>query len=462
VRIAVFGHVGNQNLGDEALVAAVLENVRARYPEADLYAFTSRPGDTEQRHHVPAFPVRHQSCLPPTGEDRGSNTGNPGWPARFFTWWREVSPSHPRLRGLARRIWALVHAARALPRELIFLARSYRRLQDTDVLLFAGSAQLSDYWGGPWGFPFTVFKWSLLARLCGARVAFLSMGAGPLETSVGRFFIRQALRLAHYRSYRDGDSRQCILDLGVRGEHPVVPDLVFSLATGPAAAVAPSPRRIVGINPMPVWDGDYWPRGNPAAYARYLTVLASFADWLSESGYQVQFFGTQLVVDPGAIDRVRKLMSARAAAASLVLTPRTGSIAELLAAIDGFDWVVATRYHGTLFSLICQKPVISIAYQAKSVALMRQVGLGEYALDFGDVTLEALRNRFVALAEHEAATAETLRENLPAIRRVLRTQYDRALDPGSAHHAKRRGVQSPRQDCIARAAPSARGAANPM
>src|SRR5437867_6151564 len=135
----------------------------------------------------------------------------------------------PLLPVLVRAVRRLARSALAVPQELAFLARSYRTLRGTDLVLVAGSGQLNDYWGGPWAFPFTLLKWSLLARASGAKMAFLSLGAGPLQTPLGKFFIKQALRRAHYRSYRDEDSRRCIAALGVPGEHLVVPDLVFSL-----------------------------------------------------------------------------------------------------------------------------------------------------------------------------------------------------------------------------------------
>src|SRR3989454_8667900 len=65
----------------------------------------------------------------------------------------------PVLPGLVRAARRLGNAARAVALELRFLVQSYRRLRGTDLLLVAGSQQLNDYWGGPWAFPFTLFKW---------------------------------------------------------------------------------------------------------------------------------------------------------------------------------------------------------------------------------------------------------------------------------------------------------------
>lgn len=428
----MFGHVGNQNLGDEALIAAVIQNVRRRYPDAEVRGFTGRPHDTEQRHRIPAFPIRRPNGRPnATARPEGTADTPAGWRpalAGASAGLRALLKRVPLLAALVRAARSVVQVARAIPWELMFLARSYRRLRDTDLLLVAGSGQLSDYWGGPWAYPFTLFKWSLLARASGAKVAFLSLGAGPLRTQLGKFFIKQTLRLAHYRSYRDDDSRQCIMRLGVPGEHPVVPDLVFSLHVDrPHRSAAPARRRVVGINPMPVFDDAYWPEGDPPAYGHYVRTLASFADWLVERGYGVRFFATQLLVDHRVIDGVRGLMrlTSTAGGGGRIVADRIHSVDELVSVIDGLDLVVATRYHGTLFSLIRHKPVLSIAYQRKSIELMAQMGLADYAIEIGRVTTEALRDRFLALEGHSAEFAEAVRQRLPAVRRALESQYDR-------------------------------------
>ena len=57
-RIGVFGHVGNGNLGDEAIISVVIQNIKRRYPVAEIYGFTLKPEDTRERHKIAAFPIR--------------------------------------------------------------------------------------------------------------------------------------------------------------------------------------------------------------------------------------------------------------------------------------------------------------------------------------------------------------------------------------------------------------------
>ena len=141
------------------------------------------------------------------------------------------------------------------------------------------------------------------------------------------------------------------------------------------------------------------------------------------------FFATQLLADHPVIDHVRSLMRRGLTfrGEERVIARRIGSFEELVAVIDALDLVVATRYHGTLFTLIRRKPVISIAYQRKSIELMRQVGQGENAIDIGQLTLPALQERFVALEGCGAQSAEAVRRRLPAVREALKAQYDRVF-----------------------------------
>src|SRR5580692_8203899 len=57
-KIGIFGHVGTQNLGDETIIAAVIQNIRLRYPDAEIRAFTFNPEDTNLRHGIASFPIR--------------------------------------------------------------------------------------------------------------------------------------------------------------------------------------------------------------------------------------------------------------------------------------------------------------------------------------------------------------------------------------------------------------------
>ena len=138
-----------------------------------------------------------------------------------------------------------------LRRELGFSRESFHRLQGVDMLIVPGSSQFIDGYGGAWGFPFTLLRWTVLARLSGTPICFLSLGAETLRFPLSRWMIRRTVGLANYVSLRDNVSLDRLRKQGVRRHIPIAPDL--SLAY-PAPTPDPAKRGArgpvtVGINP---------------------------------------------------------------------------------------------------------------------------------------------------------------------------------------------------------------------
>jgi polysaccharide pyruvyl transferase WcaK-like protein len=425
--IGVLAHAGTRNLGDEALVAAVLQGIRRCAPDAEIRAFTGDPDDTRARHGVAAFPIRNRRFPAPEAAParRDGRARAAELFARTKAALKAVRPLH-RALVVARR--GLV-AVRNVAAEPVFLLRSYCRLRGVRLVLVAGSQQLNDAYGGPWGFPYTLWKWSVLAKLAGAKVAFLSVGAGPIRARLSRLFVRWALALASYRSHRDTLSAELMRSLGVRGAGHVVPDLAYGLPVerGAAAARPVSSRWVVGINPVPFCDGRYWPDPDPRAYARYVATLAGFADWLAERGHRILFFPTQLRADPPVIADIREAMRAGGRSGCVLALPAITSLGDVMAAIARTDIVVANRYHGILLALLLEQPVLGLAYHGKSVELMRGMGQGQYVLEAGRCTADALIERFTALTARADAVRAAIRERVGGLREAVLAQYDRVF-----------------------------------
>ena len=217
-KVGVFGHYGNENLGDESIIEATIANIRRKQSDAEIVCFSLNPPDTEKRYGVRTYPViltdeytsrRSEIIREKTGVDAPAPAADPS-----------VRASHSGLRSLIKRIpivYPLLRWIVNLPgtlsdirHELKFLRASRAHLVGMDLLIFAGSNQFLDNFGGVWGFPYNVLKWTVLARLSGVKVAFVSVGAGPLFARTSRAMIRVAVAMADYVSYRDESSRRMI------------------------------------------------------------------------------------------------------------------------------------------------------------------------------------------------------------------------------------------------------------
>jgi polysaccharide pyruvyl transferase WcaK-like protein len=431
VRIGVFGHYGHLNLGDEAIIVALLENIRRRRPDAELCAFSDNPEDTRCRHGVPAFPIDRTtfvpgvSDVPPAeGHAAGSLDGG-GLKARL----KEIGP----LVRVVRAARGLIATMRAIWAEAKFVPTALRSLRDVDLFIVAGSNQFLDNWGGPWGFPYRVLRWSILARLSGAKLAFMSVGAGPIDRLLSRILARTALLFSHYTSFRDDASRRLIESRGFRRGGAVYPDLAHSLSVADMRGTGTAPgtlrrRPTVGINPMPMFHGFYWCYPDEAKYQRYVERLAMFSARLIREGYPVFFFGTQKDDEETFHDVHKRLREELGESATPDrLYRRCEHVSELMAALASADFVVTTRFHGTVLALLAERPVLAICYYRKARDLMREMGQTDYAIEFEDFDVDDAWRRFEILEQNRLVEQEKIRKRNVEYREALDRQYEYVL-----------------------------------
>jgi polysaccharide pyruvyl transferase WcaK-like protein len=429
-KICIISHGGTKNLGDEALFATVVQNTRLRVPDAEIIGFTINPEDSRERHGVTCYPVRRSSAIASVKESSADAVPAPATHSASSTAstdskLKQTLKAIPGLRPLLNGLRALAKGLVSAVQEPKFLLDSYRRLKGADLLLAAGGQQLNDGYGGPWGYPFTLYKWTLLAKCTGTKVALLSVGAGPIDAPLSKFFFRRTLTLVSYRSYRDAISSQLMASLGIKGSHPVFPDLVYSLRL-PAPKPAPSgaTQVVVGTNPVPFFAAHYWPIPDDARYQEYVGKLAKFVEWLDKSGHSVLFFPTQVRADAITINDIRASMNGSAKSSNLLTQGPLQNLEDLVSEISRMDLVIANRYHGILISLMMNKPVLGIAYHEKSRALLEQAGQGDYVLNIEDFKTEELVGRFKDMEANAPALKKRIAERMAPLRKALDAQYD--------------------------------------
>ena len=366
MKITVFGNFGSSNYGNELTLVTVLSHLRRMHPDAEYCCVCPNPLAVEARYGIEAVPI-----------------------------------------ALGRQLWR----ADVLRRYFSAFGLLWR----SDVFLVPGTGLLTDAYGFPdWGL-YSLFKWSVMAKVCRCRILFLSVGAGPIYSAKGRRLAKLALSLAGYRSYRDDASKRCLLDAGLRvAADPVYPDLVFGLPDSHVPSGrdrSRADRPVVGLGLM-VYAGRYSARdSSQSVYVAYMEALATFAEWLLEQGYDIRFL-TGDDDDEVVIQEFVSLLRARVGAADerrLLHQPIT-SLDELLLQLGTVDLVVATRFHNVLLALVLEKPVIAISFHHKSAALMEEMGLAEYRHDINRMDATAL----IAQFQDVEARSELLKTRIAA------------------------------------------------
>ena len=427
-RIGLWSHLGGGNLGDDATLAAAIANIRSRWPGSTLIGLTMNPGDTQARHGIPSHPLRRQTW----------SLGAEQPPQVDTTAKQKLKRSLHKYRvlfGVMRAINAVfIRAPRGLLQEIGFLFRVLHVTQSLDLLVICGGGQLFDAWGGPWGFPYTLFKWVMLARLARVQCFILNVGAGPIRHPLSRFFIKRVLRAADYISFRDPDSRALVEQLGFTGRTELVADLVYSLpleGLAPGRVPADTSKPTVGIAPMPYFDPRSIYTQDQRSHDSFISALASFGHWLQDHQYDVILFGTDLGIDPPSIRDVQGAMSStsHASGGSRLEAPRITALPELFRQMRSMRYVVTTRFHGVIFAHLLNIPVIAVSHHPKLDTLMRELGLSQYCLNIHTCDHRSLTDTFTDLVRREAQIRDQMAAQLIRYRAALAAQFDSLFSP---------------------------------
>jgi polysaccharide pyruvyl transferase WcaK-like protein len=303
-----------------------------------------------------------------------------------------------------------------------------------DLLIISGGGQLTEK-DGPWGFPYTIFKWVVLARSAGVRCVFLNVGAGPLTQPLSKFFVRRALLAADYVSLRDSKSQALVQKIGFTGESRVCPDSAYGLEV---AAVRGSAREtgsqsIVGFAPMDYCDpgpGGYQAEKDQIVYDAFIRKLASFASWLISRSHALALFGTDFGVDPKAIQDLQSALLSYHGISSRQcgVDHSVKSVRDLLVAMSGMDYVVTCRFHGVVFAHLLEKPVLAIAPHPKVAELMADLELSNYCVDARDFDASALADKFASMVANADEIKSRMATKLTRNRQLLRYQFDELFD----------------------------------
>jgi polysaccharide pyruvyl transferase WcaK-like protein len=420
--IGLLHHIGGGNLGDDATQAAVMLNIRRRWPHVTLIGFSANPDDTRKRHGIPAYAIRR------TPWSLGARAGRTEPTVKDNI--KSVLSKHRLLFRLLRAIHSVViQAPRGLAAELLFLARAFRHLRSVDLLIINGGGQLTE-WGGSWGFPYTLFKWTLLARLAKVRCVFLTVGAGPLTRPLSKFFVRRALALSSYASFRDQASHALASHIGFSGGGPIFPDSAYGLelpALGGSGSTRAPGKPVVGLAPMPYCDPRAFHEKDQGVYTSFIQKLGLFASWLVRNDYRVALFGSDIGTDPLAIEDLHRVLRTDPELAHRlhsVIDEPVISTEQLLDQMSSMDYVVTCRLHGVIFAHLLNKPVLAIAHHPKVATLMSDIGLARYCLDIRTFDPDLLIATFTALVHDSEKIKERMAERLAHYRRQFTQQFD--------------------------------------
>ena len=402
-RITFFGQFGVQNLGNECTLQAIIHNTLRRMPDVKLVCLCPVPEDTAARHNIPAF---------------SSDAASPAWLASWSSYLKAP------LRVLFFRI----------PVELLHWAKGFRLVMGSYMLIVPGTGIVSDYLTGPFGYPYELFKWSTIAKLCRARLLFVSIGVGPIYHPLSKWFINASFRFAEYRSFRDTASKEYMDGIGFHcNKDRVTPDLAFGLPRSmfPETSVGTGQNPIIGLG-LKDYDGSRSSsadRPDTDAYLDYLNTMAAFVIWLCEHQYSVRILIGDISYDSRVRWEFTNLLKERGFAPddTRIIVEPVLTVDQLVRQLATTDIVISPRFHNLVLGLMLNKPVLALSDHPKLDSLMSGLGLGDYCLALRNVDVNILVTRLVELVRDAEKLKPCIKRNVERYREALDQEYSAIL-----------------------------------
>ena len=442
-RVALLTPYDGGNLGDASIQDAMIQNLRSRLPGVRLSGISLSSVNFMKLHGVASFPL--------------SETDRP-----FYRMVRdaaaELSASEQRSIRPERPQTMPIRLARKVLRRVPFLKRgvktmqtgarearhwiaSYRFLRDLDVVIVSGGGQLDEAWGGPWGHPFALFKWAVLARIARVPYVMASVGVGTVQTTSSRLLVSAALRLACYRSYRDKSSRDLAATLfGRASRDPVVPDLAFGLSTqesrvSPSIRALAAGRSVIAISPIAFAKPHNWPQSDAELYRRYLGQLGLAMSVLLQRGYFLALVFSSCGDDESVIPDLLECLdeSAKKRIEEQTFVPRIRIWRDYIEAVSEADLLIASRLHSTILGFVSHRPTVAISFEPKVDWVMDDLGQTEYLLHIRTFVSDDIIKAIERLQPRGAQITQQLVEYQSRNATALAAQYDRLAKLATDH-----------------------------
>jgi polysaccharide pyruvyl transferase CsaB len=300
-KIGITGSYGGLNLGDEAILQSMLEQLRRELPGAEITVFSRDAEDTKRRHKVErAIPVRKLSRA-------------------------EIIPEVERL----------------------------------DLLLFGGGGIIYDAEARIY------LREVQVAKEHGVPVMLFAVGAGPLKDPTVQAAVREALDGVAAITVRERAAQQCLEEAGVHHDVVVTADpaLLLKPESLPRNALKfeglEGKRRVIGMSVRE--PGVAAPDLDPNVYH---ALLANAADFMVDRfDADILFVPMEhSVLDSQHSHAViAKMLRAQRAR---VLNGEYSS-GQILALMSRFHFVVGMRLHFLIFAALRAVPFVALPYAGK-------------------------------------------------------------------------------------------------
>jgi len=362
---------GTFNLGDEAVIASFLKNLRYLTKDVEVTIFSCDPKRTSKSHNVKSIRM-DMSVL-----------------------------------GVIKGLFTTI-----------------KTFSKMDLLVWGGGNLISDGSSQLYT-PFHLIK-ILLAKLMGKPVIAYAIGVGPLNGKLGKFLTKIIMNHVDIITVRDEESKEILKKVGVK-KPPiyVTVDPAFDLKPANKSnikkilksygikkkdkkpLIAIVPRRVFHRKSKFLFSSiipvkykvkfGFINKESKIKFKKFEETLAKVADYLVEKlNARIVFIPMQMSPeqqqqdDKISAEIIQKMKHKKSA---FIIDSYNHTIQELKGIYGKMDLVIGVRFHAIILSASMNVPIVSLPYSPKGKRLTKRLGLENYSIPVEKVEYEILINK---------------------------------------------------------------------
>ena len=360
--ILISGGYGNGNAGDEALMTAMLEQLRKIVQTNNISIFSDDV----------SYSSRHYSN-------------------ENFIYSGRFGILDKSMKGILKLNWIL---------------KAFTKLIRCDVFLTGGGTILQDQ-THPLFIPFWLSK-IFFAIILQKKTMMYGIGAGPITTKIGKYGTRYILNKMNYVTLRGHYSYNTLLKIGInKNKMEITADPALSLSCPDDEEInkilkVESSKNVMEKNykvgfVIRRWYVSHrkslseksWVKDGEKSYNRLICEMAKFADYFAKEKNAKIFFIPMSIKEPNddrlaAMDVIERMKEKNSA----VILRNDYSPNQAKGIIGKMNFIVGMRFHSLVFFSEFLKPMIGIAYGKKTFDFMGELDLNKFVLDVSSFTSE--------------------------------------------------------------------------
>lgn len=331
-KILICGNYGATNLGDEAILDGILNNIQKTFKKAEVVVLSYNPSRTSQMHNV------YATSLFPMG-----------------------------IRSLLKGIFKLE------------IAKTLKEIKRCNIFILGGGGLFTDEK------LFAIFLWGwhgILSIFFKKPLYIYANSIGPLNTKIGRFITRYLFRKAQIITVRDENSAEIVKKIKIKVRPQITTDPALSIHVKNKKSIQEHPYVVINLRPWIKKVSDL--EKNIIDLINEITLKYKLEVILLP--FQTKYNNDNNILSKIFTQAVRKNM--------VKIADTNDEYQKAIDLIQNAEIFICMRLHGLIFALLTKTPFISLSYSPKVRNFCKMIKMEKYCLDLSSLKYKEFKSLF--------------------------------------------------------------------